>query len=125
MNKQHYVLVVLNLQPPFITAVFFNKKPMEEKMKQIDETAGRVREIMRAARQVCHISHDEAAALLRIMPNELSEYEYGVSKIPADILERMFVLGYKMMRIRVLESRYRRQRNIFQKIKQAMADVRQ
>ncbi len=91
--------------------------------KKLDPTAGRLGIAMRGARQACHLSIDEAAHLLRIMPNELVEYERGVAKIPIGVLNHAFFLGYKMMRVRVQESVYRRQRNIFRKIKEAINET--
>jgi len=116
-------MVVSNLQPPFITAVFFNKKPMEEKMKQIDETAGRLGVAMRRARRVCRLAQDEAAVLLRVTPAELAEYECGRARMPYDVMEHVFLMGYKMMHVRMMERSYRNHRNIFRKIKNAVAEM--
>ena len=91
--------------------------------KPIDETAGRVGAMMRQARRVCHMPTDDAAALLHVMPNELVAYERGFTKIPTDLLERMFVMGYKMMHVRVLENRYRQHRMALMKIKRTVADA--
>ena len=90
---------------------------------QTDKTAKHIGEALQHARIVLHISRDEASDLLRIMPNELTEYERGITKIPTDILSHIFLLGYKMMRLRTLEERYRMQRRIFRKLKQSIADI--
>lgn len=87
-------------------------------MKQIDETAGRMGIAMRLARHRCYLPHDQVATLLRITPNELAEYEHAQKKITSDILERVFTMAYKMMHLRILESMYRRQRNMFNKFNQ-------
>ena len=94
-----------------------------KKRKQIDETAGRLGAAMYRARVTRHLSRDEVSALLYIMPDELSEYERGIKKIPDEILQHVFTLGYKMMRFRNLEDRYRQQRKIFRKIKQTVSDA--
>lgn len=86
--------------------------------KPIDETAGRLGAIMCNARRLCYMPHDEVAKLLLISPSEMLEYERGTKKIPADVLERVIVMGYKMLRIRTLESRYRRQRMVLQRVKE-------
>lgn len=91
--------------------------------KQIDETSGRVGAAMRNARQTCVIMHQDAAALLHITPKELGAYECGAEKIPTDILERVFAMAYKMIQIRQIEDRYRRQRRVFWKLKQVIADA--
>ncbi|MBD5400768.1 hypothetical protein HDR61_03430 [bacterium] len=94
-----------------------------KKIKPIDDTAARLGIIMCNARRRCHLSHDDASKLLNIMPNELLEYERGIAKIPADVLERAIVLGYQMMRINTLESIYKRQRNVFRKLKAVVAEM--
>lgn len=91
-------------------------------MKTIDETAGRIGRAMISARHVCRLTRDDVADLLHIMPNDLVEYERGHTKIPHDILERIFMLGYKTMHLRKLERMYRQQRWIFRKIKQTVLD---
>ena len=87
-------------------------------MKQIDETAGRLGMAMRNARYKNYIPQDEIARLLHITPGELNEYERGHEKIPYDIMERVFLFGYRMIQIRTLESMYRRQRKMFNKFNQ-------
>ena len=87
-------------------------------MKKIDETTARLGVAMRYARNKCKMPLDEAAATLRIMPDELYEYERGRVMLPYDIMERVFIMGYKMMMIRMLESVYRRQRKMFRKFNQ-------
>lgn len=94
-----------------------------QKRKQIDETAGRLGAAMRQARLARHLSRDEVGTLLYIMPDELSEYERGIKKIPDEILQYVFSMGYKMMRFRNLEDRYRLQRRIVRKIKQTVTAV--
>lgn len=87
--------------------------------KQLDTTAGRLGLAMRHARQMYHMTSDDAAFLLRISPNELFEYERGVAPIPTDIMEHIVLMGYKMMRVRILERAYSRRRAIFRKIRQS------
>lgn len=93
------------------------------KMNIPDADTKRVGAIMHNARMVCHMSRDELSDLLNIMPNDLAEYEHGRTVIPADVLERVFIMGYSLMRIRVLENRYRCQRAAFRKIKQVVKEV--
>ncbi|MBD5391278.1 helix-turn-helix transcriptional regulator [bacterium] len=94
------------------------------KIKPIDKTAAYVGRTIYHARRTCHISRDELSRMLGIMPSELSEYEVGITKIPEDVLTHMFVMGYKMMRVRSLESRYRRQRQLFHKLKNAVNEMK-
>ncbi len=86
--------------------------------KKIDETAGRFGHAMRTARQACHMSSDDAARLLRMMPNELLEYERGVTKVPIQVFEYFCILGYKMMRVRVAENVYLRRQAVFRKMRE-------
>ncbi len=86
---------------------------MEEKMKKLNPTAARLGIAMRHARRACWLPHDEVAILLRITPNALAEYERGTTEIPSDILERVFIMAYKMMHVRTLDNVYRRQRHMF------------
>ena len=88
------------------------------KQKQIDEKAGRVGSMMRPARRVYHLSLDDAAALLYVTPDELFKYERGWAKIPADILAKLFVCGYKTLHFRVLENKYRSERQVFARMLQ-------
>jgi len=99
------------------------QKTTEDKMKKIDETAGRMGMAMRQARRVCRLVPDDAAILLGIMPTDLAEYERGTAKVPFDVLEHMYVMGYKMLQVRIMENRYRRQRKIFSKIKDAVVEM--
>ena len=92
-------------------------------MKQIDETAGRMGFAMRQARKQCRLSADEVAILLHITSAELLSYERGTDKIPTDIIERVFIMGYKMIRVRTLENSYRKYRRIFRKLKQSGMDI--
>ncbi len=94
-----------------------------KRINKIDETAGRLGAALRKARWVCRIPHDEAAILLHVMPNDLHEYERGVTEIPQDILERIFLLGYRMMRFRTLEDKYRLQRKFYRKLKDTIDQV--
>lgn len=94
-----------------------------QQIKPIDETARRMGIAMRNVRAVIHLSTDEASRLLRIMPNDLMEYERGVTPIPKEILEYIFTTGYQMMRFRYLEDRYRAQRRFFRKLKQHIAQI--
>lgn len=93
------------------------------KMKITDDPAKRIGAIMYNARIVGHLSRNELAGLLRVTPEELATYEHGTAQIPADILEHLFLMGYKMMRVRVLEHRYRQNRQLFRKLKQIVAKV--
>ncbi|MBD5400458.1 helix-turn-helix transcriptional regulator [bacterium] len=91
------------------------------KQNKIDNTAGRLGRALYDARIACNIPYDNAAMLLHITPNELSEYERGTTEIPHDIMIRMLVMGYKLIHARTLEEKYRRQRNTFKKLKQPVA----
>ena len=93
------------------------------RMKITDDPAKRVGAIIHNARLVCHMSRNELAGLLRITPKELAKYEHATAQIPAEILEHLFLMGYKMMRIRVLEHRYRQNRRMFRSIKQIVAEI--
>lgn len=93
------------------------------KQKPIDETAGRIGTAMYNARVMRHLSRNEVSALLCIMPDELAAYERGVKKIPHEILQHVFIMGYKMMRFRNLEDRYRAQRKFLRKLKQTVTDM--
>lgn len=74
--------------------------------EQIDDTAKRISCAMRQARNTSRLSRDDVADMLHIMPNELVAYERGTSKVPMDILQRVFVMAYKLMEIRFLEHHY-------------------
>ena len=91
--------------------------------KQLDETAARIGVVMCYARRTCHMSRNEVAELLRITHAELLEYERGTDKIPFDILNRIFVLSYKTIQLRRIESKYYQQRNMFRKMKQNMTSL--
>lgn len=93
------------------------------KQKRLDEMTEQLSKAMHQARQMCKITADDAAVLLRIRPDELFEYERGLKRIPRDVLEHVFVMGYKMMQVRIMENRYRRQCNFFRKLKQSVAEV--
>lgn len=90
-------------------------------MKKLNETAAVMGMAMRYARCKCGLTSDDAATLLRINPSELYEYERGREQVPLDIIERVFVMGYKMIHARALEKLYRRQRRIFVKLKELEA----
>ncbi len=94
-----------------------------QRAKQIDETAGRIGRAMMHARHALRIPRDEVASLLHLLPNELSEYERAITKIPQDIFERMFLLGYRMMHFCTLEDKYRQQRKLYHKLKNALDQV--
>ena len=94
------------------------------KTKQIDATAGRMGAMLRSARQMCHMSTDDAALLLRIMPDELAAYERGIMEVPLHIMEHMFVMAYKMMQVRIIERRYYDQRAMLKKLKQICTDAK-
>ncbi len=91
------------------------------KTKQIDETAGRIGLAMQAARRTHHLKRNDVAELLRITPHELVRYENGTDKVPFDILQRIFVHGYKAIQMRSLESKYHHQRCMFRKMKEYYA----
>ncbi|MBD5400407.1 helix-turn-helix domain-containing protein [bacterium] len=93
------------------------------KYKQINETAGRMGAMLRRARRVCGMPTDDAAELLRVTPHEMFEYEHGITEIPIEILENMFIMGYKMKQVRVLEKRYIKKRDFLRMTKQAVDAV--
>lgn len=92
-------------------------------MKTVNTFDERLGVAMRHARHASGSTPDELARLLRIMPDELLAYERGLSEIPLDILERIIVMGYKMIIVRSLEKKYRLQRKVFGKIKHNVAQV--
>ena len=94
------------------------------KQKRIDITAGRVGTALRQARNKCKMSTDDAATILHIMPEELAAYEHGVQEIPQNILEHLFVMGYKMIQVRIIEHRYHNQRKLFRQFKQMCTDAK-
>ena len=85
----------------------------------IDETAVRLGRAIRIARENCHLSLDAAAVLLRVRPMELAEYEAGTVQIPADIMQRISIMGFKMMQARRFDRRYIRLRKMMERLKQA------
>lgn len=93
------------------------------KQKQLDEMTEQLGKALRQARHACHLATDEAAVLLRITPSKLFEYERGLTRMPRDVLEQICIMGYKMMHLRIMENKYRRQRSFFRKIKQTVAEV--
>ncbi len=93
------------------------------KTKQINTTTGRMGAMLRVARHVCKLSTDDAALLLRVMPDELAEYERGIMEIPPGVLEHMFIMGYKMMQVRIIERRYHAQRMQLRKLKQMCSNA--
>ena len=80
--------------------------------------------MLRRARQMCHMSTDDASMLLHIMPNELAQYERGVCEIPINILEHIFIMAYKMIQVRKQEKRYQHQRVLFYKLKKGTDKAR-
>lgn len=90
-------------------------------VKAIDENMAHLGLSLRVGRKECRLSLSDAAHLLHIMPNELFEYECGAKPVPADLLSRLFIMGYKMIEIRLINNRYQIQRNMFQKIERATA----
>ena len=88
-----------------------------QKPKPIDETAARMGKALYHARVHVHMPLDEACHILHIMPDELINYERGCAKFPQDVLEYIFMMGYKMMRARTLEKKYHLQRQVYRKIK--------
>ena len=93
------------------------------KKKAINETAAHMGRALFAARQTCHLSHSDVADILNITLEDLLEYERGSAQMPIVVLERMFVMGYKMMGVRKLEKKYMAKRDFFRKIKQAVKDA--
>lgn len=93
------------------------------KIKQIDATAGRMGAMLRQARRMCQMSTDDAALMLHIMPDELVSYERGTHEVPLNVLEHLFVMGYKMMQIRIIERKYHNQRMQLRKLKQICTGV--
>ena len=93
-----------------------------QKPKPIDETAARMGKALYHARTSVHMPVDEACHLLHIMPDELIQYERGCIKFPQDVLEYMFMMGYKMIRARTLEKKYHQQRQVYRKLKQIMTE---
>lgn len=99
------------------------KKQWREKIKTANKFDERLGVVLRRARNASGLAPDELARLLRIMPDELLAYERGRSDIPLDILERIIVMGYKMIIVRSLERKYRLQRRVFRKIGHTIAQV--
>ena len=98
------------------------KNTIEEPIaKPIDETAQRLGTSMRVAREYCRLSIDELAGILRVMPTELYEYECGIRQIPTDILQRIFIMGYKMMYARRCDRRYIKLRQLMCKASRTVA----
>ena len=95
------------------------------KQKQIDITAGRLGAMLRRARHMCKMSTDDAATMLRILPDDLAAYEHGTREVPLNVLEHMFIMGYKMIQVRTIEHRYHNQRKIFRQLKQMCTDAQQ
>ncbi len=87
-------------------------------MKSIDGPTGRIGVILRRARTTCNMSQEEASILLHITQQEICQLERGTEQIPADIIERMFLLAYKSMRMRVLENIYKRRRKIYRRLQE-------
>lgn len=94
------------------------------KIKQIDATARRMGAMLRRARRMCQMSTDETALMLRIMPDELVAYERGMQEIPLHIMEHIFIMGYKMMQVRIIENKYYRQRKLYQKLSNLDTDAK-
>lgn len=90
-------------------------------VKAIDENQARLGLSLRVGREECRLSLEDAAHMLHIMPNELFEYEHGAKPVPMDILQRLFIMGYKMIEVRIINNRYQVQRNMFKKIESAVA----
>ena len=85
----------------------------------IDETAVRLGYAIRIARENCHLSLDAAAVMLRVLPMELAMYEAGIAQIPMDIMQRINIMGFKMMQARRFDRRYIRLRKMMERLKQA------
>lgn len=92
-------------------------------VKAIDDNMARLGVTFRHAREECRLSLDDAAGILHIMPNELFEYEHGAKPVPTDILYRLFVMGYKMIEVRVITRRYQVHRNVLRKLKRTIAEA--
>lgn len=93
------------------------------KVQPIDETAARLGRAMRAGRQMCRLTHDDAARLLRVLPGELLEYECGVKRIPTDVFVQAFTMGYRMMEVRTMRHNYIRHRKILHELKQTIKEA--
>ena len=93
------------------------------KPKPIDETSVRLGRAMRAGRWMCRLTHDDAARLLRVLPNDLLEYECGAKQIPTDVFVHVFTMGYRMMEIRTLRHNYIYHRKLLCKLKQSLKEA--
>lgn len=89
--------------------------------KPIDDTARRLGIAIRIARDNCQLSIDAAATLLRIMPMDLAKYERGVLPIPTDILQRITIMGYKMLEARRFDHKYIKMRRTMRQLKKTIA----
>ncbi|MBD5400220.1 hypothetical protein HDR61_00515 [bacterium] len=92
------------------------------KKKAINETAARVGHALRTARQTARLTHGDSADLFGITMEEQLQYERGTAQIPIELLEHMFVMGYKLIGIRILEKKYRIKRDFIRKIKQTIKE---
>ena len=93
-------------------------KPVDE---PIDQTARRLGIAMRNARTNCQLSIDAAAVLLRILPMELAKYERGIIPIPTDIMQRLTIMGYKMIEARRFDNKYVKMRRMMRILKGKIA----
>ena len=92
MNKQHYCIVVLNLQPPFITADFLI---LGVKMINITDDRRLMADALRHGRKMNRISRDMAARALGVTVGELGEFEGGRSPIPRGVLYSLMLHGMR------------------------------
>ncbi len=95
------------------------------KIKRIAAAAQRPGKILRLARRACNMTTDDAAIMLHVLPSVLAEYEHGITEVPQHILEHMFIMGYKMKQIRLIEARYHRQRKLLRKLDQIDTEAKQ
>lgn len=93
------------------------------KVKPMNETTARLGRAMRAGRWMCRLTHDDAARLLRVLPNDLLEYECGVKQIPTDILVHALTMGYRMMEVRTMRHNYIHHRKLLRELKQTVKET--
>ena len=92
-NKRHYTIVVFNLQPPFITADFFN---FGVTMINISDDRRLMADALRHGRKMNRISRDMAVRALGVTVGELGEYEGGRTPIPRGILYSLMLHGMRV-----------------------------
>ena len=87
----------MNLQPPFITAVFFNIKNGGDDMKVVLVDSAYFGDALSHARQNARINRRDAARMLGTTTKYIGKYESGKMLIPAQVLERIFQNGFMML----------------------------